>query len=113
MRHRLPPVRQLKIFYPATPLPASHKQKCANLLRSLIAMHVRLRIAERMSHDVDRSSAHVARVDFSHRARARPSRATHVRNPTHRHAGGVAWRSAGHGRHRAHRITSPPTTLQA
>ncbi|PPU40578.1 hypothetical protein XaplCFBP3123_10255 [Xanthomonas arboricola pv. populi] len=29
----MPPVRQLKIFYPPTLLEASHKQKCANLLR--------------------------------------------------------------------------------
>ncbi len=30
--HCLPPVRQLKIFYPTAALPASHEQKCANLL---------------------------------------------------------------------------------
>ncbi|APO94680.1 hypothetical protein BI313_08735 [Xanthomonas vesicatoria] len=90
MRHCPPPVRQLKIFYPPTPLPASHKQKCANLLRRSIAMHAHLRIAERMSHDADRSSTDLARIDFFHRAHARSSRATHVRNPTQGHSGDVA-----------------------
>ncbi|MCC8484892.1 hypothetical protein VDF13_01215 [Xanthomonas campestris pv. raphani] len=31
-----PPVRQLKIFLPALPLPASHKHKCANFLRRFV-----------------------------------------------------------------------------
>ncbi|PPV06657.1 hypothetical protein XavaCFBP5823_19845 [Xanthomonas axonopodis pv. vasculorum] len=30
-RHCLPPVRQLKIFYPTAALPTSHERKCANL----------------------------------------------------------------------------------
>ncbi|REI36598.1 hypothetical protein BRN55_14895 [Xanthomonas oryzae pv. oryzae] len=33
-RHSLPPVRQLKIFFPTVALPTSHEQKCANLLRA-------------------------------------------------------------------------------
>jgi hypothetical protein len=33
-RHCLPPVRQLKIFFPPVALPTSHEQKCANLLRA-------------------------------------------------------------------------------
>ncbi|WP_238154104.1 hypothetical protein [Xanthomonas campestris] len=36
-----PPVRQLKIFLPALPLPASHKHKCANFLRRFVLHAVR------------------------------------------------------------------------
>ncbi|AZR22221.1 hypothetical protein DEG02_012600 [Xanthomonas vasicola] len=43
-RHCLPPVRQLKIFFPTAALPRSHEQKCANLLRASIAMHASARI---------------------------------------------------------------------
>ncbi|MEF9421573.1 hypothetical protein MOW44_00470 [Xanthomonas citri pv. viticola] len=42
-RHGLPPVRQLKIFYPTAALPTSHEQKCANLLSAWSVMHAAAR----------------------------------------------------------------------
>ncbi|PPU84920.1 hypothetical protein XhhCFBP4925_04860 [Xanthomonas hortorum pv. hederae] len=42
------PVRQLKIFYPTTALGASHQRKCANLLRSSIALHASAWTTRRM-----------------------------------------------------------------
>lgn len=42
-RHGLPPVRQLKIFYPTAALPTSHEQKCANLSSVWSVMHAAAR----------------------------------------------------------------------
>ncbi|SON93894.1 conserved hypothetical protein [Xanthomonas citri pv. fuscans] len=42
-RHGLPPVRQLKIFYPTAALPTSHEQKCANLLSAWSVVHAATR----------------------------------------------------------------------
>ncbi|MFW3174351.1 hypothetical protein EX530_06605 [Xanthomonas phaseoli] len=52
-RHYLPPVRQLKIFYPTAALPASYEQKCANLSSVSSVMHAPARTDYRI-HRVHR-----------------------------------------------------------
>ena len=70
------PVRQLKIFYPTTALPASHQHKCANLLRRSIALrspcmhpHGRLDACMCALHRVERSTidAYKRQVFFTKR----------------------------------------------
>lgn len=79
-----PPVRQLKIFYRPSLPKASHKQKCANLLRGFRPMRAAACAANGMR------CAPCARLDAGdaanifHRLHAISSRPAHARNPTPR-----------------------------
>ncbi len=81
---RAPPVRQLKIFYRPSLPKASHKQKCANLLRGFRPMRASACAANGMR------CAPCARLDAGdaanifHRLHAISSRPAHARNPTPR-----------------------------
>ncbi len=81
---RAPPVRQLKIFYRPSLPEASHRQKCANLLRGFRPMRASACAANGMR------CAPCARLDAGdaanifHRLHAISSRPAHARNPTPR-----------------------------
>lgn len=97
----------MKNFYPTTALPASHKQKCANLLRRLIAT----RAYTYTTQSMHRASCWM--IDAGNAARpfhcayVRSSRVTHVRNPAPLRAG-VIERSFDRCYQRTPPAASPP-----